>query len=75
MGGGECQSLCNAELRSGVMRGVQVHLESDVPGVRERGLAVGQSLMNCLHSMPEGQQLHFDLRESSDVEAILKLAK
>ena len=64
-----------AGLRAGVMRGLQVHLESVMPGVRERGLAVGQCLMNSLHSMSKEKQLHFDLRESSDVDSILKLSR
>lgn len=57
------------------MRGLQVHLDSSVSGVRVRGMAVGQCLMNCLHSTPTDQQLHFDLGESSDVAAILQLAR
>ena len=57
------------------MRGLQVHLDSALPGTRERGMAVGQCLMNCLHSVPTEQQLHFDLGENSDVVAILKLAR
>lgn len=57
------------------MRGLQVHLDIPMPGVRVRGMAVGQCLMNCLHSAPTDQQLHFDLGESSDVTEILKLAR
>lgn len=57
------------------MQGLQVHLDTSVPGVRERGMAVGQCLMNCLHSVPIEKQLHFDLGENSDVVAILQLAK
>jgi telomere length regulation protein len=68
-------SLFPAALRGGVMRGLQVHLDSALPGTRERGMAVGQCLMNCLHSVPTEQQLHFDLGENSDVVAILKLAR
>lgn len=64
-----------ADLRAGAMRGLQVHLESAVTDVRERGLATGQCLMNCLHSMAPGKQLHFDLKDSADVEAILKLSR
>lgn len=57
------------------MRGLQVHLDIPMPEVRVRGMAVGQCLMNALHSIPMEQQLHFDLGESSDVTDILKLAR
>ena len=57
------------------MRGLQVHMECGVEGVRERGLAAGQCLMNTLHSVPKDKQLHFDLGDNPDVEAILQLAR
>lgn len=52
-----------------------MHMDSAVPGVRERGLAAGQCLMNCLHSTPGVQQLKFELGDSSDVMDIFKLAR
>ena len=57
------------------MRGLQAHLDNPEPGVRERGMATGQCLMNCLHSAPKEQQLHFDLAATSDVETILQLSR
>lgn len=57
------------------MKGLQSHLETAVPGVRERGMVTGQSLLNTLHSRPKDQQLHFDLRENPDTESILQLAR
>ena len=64
-----------AALKEGVMRGLQSHLETGVVGVRERGMATGQCLINILHPRPKDQQLHFDLGENPDVEAILELAR
>ena len=61
-------------LKEGVMRGLQSHLDTAVPGVRERGMATGQCLMNTLHSRPT-EQLHFDLGENPEVESILQLAE
>ena len=57
------------------MRGLQVHLDCPGPGVRQRGMAAGQSLMNCLHSDPTGEGLQFELGDSSDVAEILRLAR
>ena len=57
------------------MRGLQSHLDTPVPGVRERGMATGQCLINTLHSRPSEQQLHFDLGENPEVESILQLAE
>ena len=69
------EPLWAAVLREGVLRGLQAHLDSCVPGVRERGMAAGQCLMNSLHSAPKDKELHFDLGESEDMQAILQLAK
>ena len=65
----------HAALREGVLRGLQVHLDSPVPGVRERGMTAGQCLMNSLHSLPSQQLLHFDLPDTEDTQAILQLAR
>ena len=63
------------DLRSILMRGLQVYLECGVTSIRERGLAVGQCIMNTIHSTTKDKQLHFDLKDNSEVDDILKMAR
>ncbi len=68
--------MCQLALQRQVMAGVQTHLGSPLEGIRQLGMAVGESLMNRFHpSLPDKHRLSFDYQPGPDVQAVLQLAR
>lgn len=58
------------------MAGLQTHMDSPLPAVRETGMTVGESLMNRLNpTLSEEQKLRFEYSSSEDIQALLRLAR
>ncbi len=57
------------------MAGIEAHIANSAESVREKGMVVGQYLMNTLYPLNSKDQLAFEHQETDDVKALLKLSR